>query len=255
MAATYFYQPQAATTWPQSINVPKQPADVTPRLYSRGMAIRSRTRDSGSHPADRLGEPVPQAPFADPAAWHRLCSQVVIIPGGCHIWIGKPRDDGYAQFWAPSTALHTNGDDVLVTDNQLALEPSRPRVWRAHRFAYSALTGVPLDETMHLMHQCDEPLCVPITLEQLDQHILAGTNAANVADRETKNRGTRRGRYGLPIWSMADRRGQHARSLALHEALTTAIAAGLSRYELATVISEVTAAGNATGQLTLEFPQ
>lgn len=216
--------------------------------------MRGSTRpDSGA--VDRLGEPIPAAAHVESDVWARFCGQVVIIPSGCHIWTGRPRDDGYAQFWAPSNALHASGD-VLLTDNQLALEPSRPRVWRAHRFAYSALTGVPLDEAMHLMHQCDEPLCVPITIDQLDRHIAAGTNAINAADRESKGRSTRRGKYGIPVWSMADKRGQRARSLALHEAINNAIAAGLTRYELATVISEVSNAGiPAAGQLTLEFPE
>lgn len=206
--------------------------------------------------ADRLGEPVPIPPYVDPAVWARFCSQVVIIPGGCHLWTGRPRDDGYGQFWAPRDAIADPGSGAALFTAPATPddEPARPRVWRAHRFAYAAHHG-PLEETQHLMHRCDEPLCVPITGEQLAAHIAAGDNLANVDDRERKGRGTRRGRHGIPVWSRADRRGQAARSLALHQAITAALVAGCGRATLAVVIAAAAGDGQALDEQLTLFPQ
>ena len=203
---------------------------------------------------DRLGKPIPTPPYVDPQVWVRFCGHVVVIPDGCHFWVGRPRDDGYGQFWAPASAIQTANTDFLITDAQLGLVPEKPRVWRAHRFAWSALHGTSLEETMHLMHQCDEPLCVSVTVEHSHEHLTAGDNFTNVSDREKKGRGVRRGRYGLPVWSKADKRGQAARSLALHKALVAGIEHGLSRADLADRIAEVSAEGTISQQMTLEIP-
>jgi hypothetical protein len=188
---------------------------------------------------DLLGAPVPVPDGVEAGAWGRLCARVVMLPGGCHLWTAHPRDDGYAQFWSPAGALAAYEGD-----------PARP--WRAHRFAYVALTGTALEPEDHLMHQCDQPLCVPITAEALLAHLVPGDNVANVREREQRGRGARRGRWGLPVASRSDRRGQLARSLAIHTALADALGldaegrptvADVDREALAARVAEVEEAG------------
>lgn len=188
--------------------------------------------------ADILGAAVPVPDGVDPAVWRSLCARVLILPGGCHVWTGPPRDDGYAQVWVPPGTLAAYGEG-----------PARP--WRGHRFAYAALTGAVLGEEDHVLHQCDQPMCVCVLAEELPRHHKLGTNAANVREREQRGRGTRRGRWGLSIPSRADRRGQYERSLALHNALVDALgidAVGrptkdVDRGAVAARVAEVEAAG------------
>lgn len=158
---------------------------------------------------DALGESVPTPANVDPRFWERFSRRVLIIPDGCHLWTGPPRDDGYGQ-------LHVS--------KGVFAGAARTRIWRAHRAAYAALTGEELTEETHLLHSCDQPLCCPITDETLSGHLAPGDNAANVAERESRNRSTRIGRNGLPIPNRADRRGQANRSRALHQALAVALA-------------------------------
>jgi len=188
--------------------------------------------------ADILGQPVAVPAGVAAEVWRGLCARVLILPGGCHVWTGPPRNDGYAQVWVPAGALAAYGE-----------EPGRP--WRGHRFAYAALTGAVLGEEDHVLHQCDQPMCVCVLAEELPRHHKLGTNAANVREREQRGRGTRRGKYGLPIPSRSDRRGQYARSLALHNALVDALGidadgrptADVTRAEVAARVAEVEAAG------------
>jgi hypothetical protein len=202
---------------------------------------------SAPYATSALGQPVPIPRTVDPDVWRRFVRKVAIVPGGCHLWTDRPRDDGYGQFYTVRSALPAEQPTAPVLPGAEQLDQDqaaddRPRVWRAHRFAWTVLVG-PLAEDQHLMHQCDEPLCVPVTVEALAAHIALGDNAANVADREHKQRGTRRGRHGLMFWGRSDRRGQAARSLALHDALRDALAAGAGPDDLPAVVAEVYAAG------------
>lgn len=196
---------------------------------------------------DCLGAPVATPVYIEPKAWRRITRRVVMIPGGCHLWTGPPRDDGYAQVSASPSVIRPadpNGPGLFPAED-VAAGPREPdRIWRAHRLTYAALTGVILDEEQHLMHQCDEPMCAPITVEQLAAHITLGDNVANVSERESRGRGVRRGRYGLPIPTRADRRGQAAHSRALFEAIRDALAAGAKRDDLPAVVASVADAGD-----------
>ena len=176
--------------------------------------------------------PAPAAPAGvDPRLWARFAAQVVVLPGGrCHLWLGRPRDDGYGQFWLPGG-----------------------RVIRAHRFAWAAWHG-PLERRVVIRHQCDEPLCTPITPEAVDGHLAAGTQADNVVDREIRGRGHHR-RGGVRSWTV-DRRGMAARSRALHDAVHAALAAGAGPADLVAVAARVRADGaSSPGQLDLNLFQ
>lgn len=181
---------------------------------------------------DALGAVVPVPDGVDAEVWRRFAARVIMLPGGCHMWTAPPRDDGYGQ-------VHIAAGAVPGAD--------RTRIWRAHRFAYAAITGERLDAEVHLLHRCDQPLCVPITAEALAGHIEPGDNLANVADRERRGRGVRRGRHGMPVPSRADRRGQAARSQALHQALAAALAKDSpirrDRAAIAARLADVDAAG------------
>lgn len=187
---------------------------------------------------DLLGAAVAVPEGVEAEVWRRFCARVVMLPGGCHLWTGPPRDDGYAQFHVPAGALAVG---------------RRVGPWRAHRFAYVALTGEGLDVDAQVMHRCDQPLCVPITIEAQREHLVAGDNLANVVDRETKGRTRRLGRYRLPVPSRADQRGQAARSQAIHQALAEALGldehgrptqTDVDRAHLAALVEEIDAAGD-----------
>jgi hypothetical protein len=190
-----------------------------------------------THTNDADTAPPAAAPPAgvEPGLWARFVAQVVVLPSdrpgdppghGCHLWLGRPRDDGYGQFWLPDG-----------------------RVIRAHRFAWAAWHG-PVDRRVVIRHQCDEPLCTPITRAAVDAHLAAGTQADNVVDRELRGRGHRR-RGGVRSWTV-DRRGMAARSRALHDALHAALAAGARPVDLLEVVARVRTDGaSSPGQLPL----
>ncbi len=140
----------------------------------------------------RLTTPVP--PYVDLTTWRRFCASVVIVPGGCHLWIGPPTADGFGHFWA--------GD----------------RVWPAHRFAWFAWHGEPASDEL-VVHRCDRSMCTPVTRATADAHL----RAATLAERTTAVRARR---------DRTDRRVGVARASALHrrrrdaEAAHRAIQAG-----------------------------
>lgn len=140
-------------------------------------------------------------PHTTPESWRRFVAMVRPIPGGCHLWIGPPRTDGYGQFWTP--AVENGG---------------RPRVWRSHRYAWTAWHG-PIPTGSVVMHACDEPLCSPVDMGTLDEHLRLGTVAENNAEMHQRGRdaGPRRG--GMVRYSTADPLHPYERSLVLHRAL------------------------------------
>jgi hypothetical protein len=226
-----------------SSSCPPSTSRHNPAQLDPGTAETQSPSAAGTAPAaptlrDQLtaGEPVAEPatpPGVDPGLWGRFAGQVVVLPGGgpgagCHLWLGRPRDDGYGQFWLPGG-----------------------RVIRAHRFAWAAWHG-PVRPGVVIRHQCDEPLCTPITRAAVDQHLAAGTQADNVVDRELRGRGYRR-RGGVRGWTV-DRRGMAARSRAVHEALHAALAAGASPVDLVAVLAQVRAEGaSSAGQLPLDL--
>lgn len=56
------------------------------------------------------------------------------------------------------------------------------RMWSVHRLVWT-LTYGPIPDGLVVMHGCDNPACVDI------DHLLLGTQRANVLDRERKGRG------------------------------------------------------------------
>lgn len=163
--------------------------------------------------ASVVDEPPP--PYVDAATWRRFCRMVRPIPGGCHLWLGPPRTDGYGQFWTPAAG-------------------GRDKVWRAHRFAWTAWHG-PIPRGYVVMHSCDEPLCAPADPAAVDEHLRLGTVAENNAEMRRRGRdaGPRRG--GVVRLGSADPLGPYERSLALHRALA---AGATTRAELDAALTE-----------------
>lgn len=101
-------------------------------------------------------------PEAIPAgAVDRFWSHVVKgpKPDNCWVWTGAISTDGYGRFWLP-------GDHAV----------------RPHRLAYRLVCGE-LDDDVTLRHWCDFPLCVHAAADVDRSHLLAGTRADNMADR------------------------------------------------------------------------
>ena len=207
------------------------------------------------HPA--IGAGAEQPPHVDPATWARFVRWVVPIPGGCHIWIGEPREDGYGQFQCRYTKEDPTAEHIhdagapptsrreptelldLFGDQHAPSEPPAPKVqkaaaepwrtWRAHRLSYWAWNGYLPDV---VRHECDQPLCCPITAEHARLHLADGDRVSNAADRDSRGRGSHPGRNGVMWWGNADRRGAYARSVAIRRHLTDALAGGTNLAEL-----------------------
>ena len=60
---------------------------------------------------------------------------------------------------------------------------ARPGVmYSAHRFAYEMANGISEDETLHVLHSCDNPSCVN------PKHLRLGTIKENMRDVHRRNR-------------------------------------------------------------------
>ncbi|GAA3326668.1 hypothetical protein [Paeniglutamicibacter sulfureus] len=116
-------------------------------------------------------------------------------PEGCWFWVGAISDDGYGR----------------VTVNR----DGHTRAVRPHRYAYWLLTGVWLDDTPSLMHDCDEPLCIHASADP-GSHLVPGSHRENMLGRIKKRRhsnGT-----GLRYWGVG-RVAQSDRSRRLRDEL------------------------------------
>lgn len=122
--------------------------------------------------------------------FRRFC--VAGPPGACTIFAGAIGDDGYGRFWLN--------------------RPGGTKVVRAQRFAYALQHGR-IDAGVVAMHECDNPICVCTD----PGHVVAGTQAENLAHMGGKRRGGGsgwgRGRTGL------DRGARRARAVALRAAV------------------------------------
>lgn len=94
--------------------------------------------------------------------WHKTTlrqrfEEKFLVTPGCWIWIAGCTESGYSAF-------KVNGIQT-----------------RGHRFSYELYIG-PIPEGLIVMHRCDNPKCVN------PDHLSVGTNADNVADRDSKGR-------------------------------------------------------------------
>ena len=95
---------------------------------------------------------------------------------GCHEWVGAkliPKRGGYGSFTCRTLGLHTV---------------------RAHRAAWVIYCGEVLPDHVHLLHSCDNVLCVNV------EQLFKGDQASNMEDKFTKNRqnkGETHGRHKL----------------------------------------------------------
>jgi len=112
------------------------------------------------------------APVARPAV-ERFWEKVSPCPiTGCYWWTGVGDGGGYSRIGLRSGA--------------------RTGV---HRFAWQVAKGAPPPDDMMVCHRCDQPACVN------PDHLLLGSAADNMADRDAKGRqaaGDRNGKYTRP---------------------------------------------------------
>jgi len=155
----------------------------------------------------------------------RLHAQI-IRTSSCHIWMGAVGTDGYGKFWVHTPPAAAQASDPAVR-NRAA------RVITPHA-AVSALVFGPLPLGSTHLHDCDVRLCVNTN----PGHLRRGTQRENV--RQAVARGHSRGRKP----GMVDVRGPAGASIAIQDAIHTAILGGLtSPARLAQVLAEVIAEG------------
>ena len=80
-------------------------------------------------------------------------------PSGCWLWSGWNDGRGYGRVWLGG------------------------KMRKAHRTAYEAANGVKITDGLVVRHKCDTPSCVN------PSHLLIGTHADNVRDRQERKRG------------------------------------------------------------------
>jgi hypothetical protein len=95
----------------------------------------------------------------------RFLSHVDVSPDpeSCDLWNARTNRLGYGQFW-----------DGTYTAS------GRPRMVDAHRWIYLHTHG---PTKLHVRHTCDVRPCVKIG------HLIAGTHADNMRDRDARGRG------------------------------------------------------------------
>lgn len=101
----------------------------------------------------------------------RFFSHVVKGPEShhCWIWCGAIGDDGYGRFWVKDEGT------------------GKQRVFRAHRYAMQLNLGRELEKTEHVLHRCDNPLCVRATTGE-DSHLRLGDHGQNMSERSARGR-------------------------------------------------------------------
>lgn len=120
---------------------------------------------------DRCGEGFERVAKGQPYRFcSRECARVPVMdrllsklqgshePGGCLIWVGKRRQDGYGE-------IEHEG-----------------RIWKVHRLMWVAAFG-DIPDGIEVCHKCDNPSCARI------DHLFLGTHTENMRDMTSKGRG------------------------------------------------------------------
>lgn len=121
---------------------------------------------------------------------------------GCWIWTGAIGNDGYGRFWLKDPVNNVQ------------------KVVRAHRFAYEMRNGH-IEEHQHILHRCDNPLCVKAT-DDSTTHLILGDHSENMLDRSAKGRSNFQS-----VYSSADARVR--RTKAAHQLRTFTLEHGYSQ--------------------------
>lgn len=199
------------------------------------------------------GQLLPVPGHADPAEYALFAAQVLIVPAGCHLWMGKLFPAGYGRFTAVRATAAGNQRVIIGAHRysylahygpipapatppgheQLTLlggdtePPSRPEpVVRHHCDVTAALLG---------RHAPPEMLCVN------PAHLSLGDASANAGDRELSGRGGRR-LHGVRRPS-TDERHPRDRSLLVQQAARQALDKH-GPYAIAAAIEKVYAGGH-----------
>jgi hypothetical protein len=186
------------------------------------------------HATAATGENLLTPPYADPADFADVARLTAIVPGGCHLWLGELfGNNGYGR-----VTVTVEAPDLYGPRLRLETMP--------HRYAWSAWHGT-IPDGGHVLHQCDEPLCAPLTARAVDGHLHTGNPLDNAL--ECARRG-RQGstRHGLRQYG-ADTRPRLDRARQLQAAVRSALRAG---RPLADAVAEHREAGSPRrGQLVL----
>lgn len=214
-----------------------------------------------SHVPTYDGRLVPIAPGADPAAFAEFAAQVLMVEGSCHFWLGKLQGNtayGEFRYRLPGGAVRVTGAHRYAYDS-FAARPAGSR--RPRRMppppsdSFLILAEAPTNPPPAVVdadvrHNCDEPLCAPVTRAAAATHLRVGDAVANALDREHRGRGARR-RFGIRRYG-ADTRNRKDIAIAVQDAITTSLALDLPPAGIIGAVDEVYRAGNPHhGQLEL----
>lgn len=147
---------------------------------------------------------MPPGVYPRPSALERLLSNFTINPvTGCWEWQGhRHRGYGLIAHKKPGTAF------------------------RAHRLSYETFIGPIPDDKPKILHTCDNPPCF------FPEHLFAGTDTDNMADRDAKGRVASGRRQGTHTHPETVRRGERHPGAKLTNAQVAEIRTRLSNGEL-----------------------
>lgn len=182
------------------------------------------------------GDLVPTPPHVEAADWAAFVAHIAVIPGGCHLWLGDLYGSGYGKLRTARPQSDLFGARELYDT-------------MPHRHVVAAFIGAVPPDTQ-VMHECDEPLCAPVTADVYRRHLQLGDAGLNARERSARGRNGSR-RHGVRRRG-ADTRDRYQRSLAMQIAVRTAMQLRIEPDGLRDVVAHVQAAGDVhPGQLSL----